>query len=154
MNWLPRWSKAIEGRVIFSLYIWFFYYSVEFTTSLCLLLHWRRWERKRSDFSPYFVVHYRVRWRTSLGIASHTIRVQYTQTATIPLRSLTNRHTGSRILCYHTTAYRKSNRALTYRKSRGVRNEWKWVAWKEKMTTWTFHVLKAWNGRKSVVRIL
>ena len=30
--------STIEGRVIFSLYIWFFYYSVEFTTSLCLLL--------------------------------------------------------------------------------------------------------------------
>ena len=42
--------------------------------------------------------------------------------------------------------YRKSNRALTYRKSRGVSNVWKWVAWKEKMTTWTFHVLKAWNS--------
>ena len=43
-------------------------------------------------------------------------------------------------------AYRKSNRSLIYRKSRGVSNEWKWVAWKEKMTTWTFHVLKAWNS--------
>ena len=52
----------------------------------------------------------------------------------------------------------KSNRAFTYRKSRGahvhVSNEWKWVAWYEDMTTWTFHVLKAWNDRKSIVRIL
>ena len=50
--------------------------------------------------------------------------------------------------------YRKSNRASTYQKSRGVSNVWKWVVWKEKMTTWTFHVLKAWNGRKSIVRKL
>ena len=48
----------------------------------------------------------------------------------------------------------KSNCALTYRKSRGVSNMWKWVGWKEKVTTWTFHVLRAWNGRKSTVRIL
>ena len=72
-----------------------------------------------------------------------------------------------------------SNRALIYRKSRGVSNIWnyhgmpeiesgvhipevegrarareQWVAWYEDMTTWTFHVLKAWNDRKSIVRIL
>ena len=35
--------------------------------------------------------------------------------------------------------YRKSNRAFTYRKSRGVSSVGKWVAWKEKMTTRTFH---------------
>ena len=45
------------------------------------------------------------------------------------------------------------NRALTYRKWRVVSNGSKWVAWKEKMTTWTFHVLKAWKGRISIVRI-
>ena len=44
--------------------------------------------------------------------------------------------------------------SMVYRKSRGVSNVWKWVVWKEKMTTWTFHVLKAWNGQKSIVRIL
>ena len=53
---------------------------------------------------------------------------------------------GKQFLKMISIAYRKSNRALTYRKSRGVSNEWKWVAWKEKMTTWTFHVLKAWNS--------
>ena len=53
---------------------------------------------------------------------------------------------GKQFLKIISIAYRKSNRALTYRKSRGVSNEWKWVAWKEKMTTWTFHVLKAWNS--------
>ena len=42
---------------------------------------------------------------------------------------------------------------LTYRKLRGVNNLSKWVAWKEKMTTWTFHVLKASNGRISIVKI-
>ena len=72
-----------------------------------------------------------------------------------------------------------SNRALIYRKSRGVSNIWnyhgmpeiesgvhipevegrarareQWVAWYEDITTWTFHVLKAWNDRKSIVRIL
>ena len=45
------------------------------------------------------------------------------------------------------------NRALTYRNWRVVSNVWKWVVWKEKMTTWTFRVLKAWNGRISIVRI-
>ena len=45
------------------------------------------------------------------------------------------------------------NRALTYRNRRVVSNVWKWVAWKEKRTTWTFRVLKAWNGRISIVRI-
>ena len=53
---------------------------------------------------------------------------------------------GKQFLKMISIAYWKSNRALTYRKSRGVSNEWKWVAWKEKMTTWTFHVLKAWNS--------
>ena len=50
----------------------------------------------------------------------------------------------------------KLNYALTYQKSRGAHmsNEWKWVAWYEYMTTWTFHILKAWNNRKSIIRIL
>ena len=35
------------------------------------------------------------------------------------------------------------------KKSRGVSDVWKWVGWKEKMTTWTFHVLKVWNSDDS-----
>ena len=56
---------------------------------------------------------------------------------------------GKHILKISRILYRKSNRASTYRKSRGVSNVWKWVAWKEKMTTWTFHLLKAWNSYDS-----
>ena len=50
----------------------------------------------------------------------------------------------------------KLNYALTYQKSRGAHmsNEWKRVAWCENMTTWTFHILKAWHNRKSIIRIL
>ena len=35
-----------------------------------------------------------------------------------------------------------------------VSNDWKWVAWFENMKTGTLHVLKAWNDRKSIVRII
>ena len=54
------------------------------------------------------------------------------------------------------SSHRMSNHALTYHKLRGahMRNEWKWVAWYENMTTWTFHILKAWNNQKSIIRIL
>ena len=54
------------------------------------------------------------------------------------------------------SSHRMSNCALTERKPRGARvgNMWKWVAWYENKITWTFHVFKAWNDRRSIVRIL
>ena len=61
---------------------------------------------------------------------------------------------GKQCVKMSSMVYWKSNRALTYRNSGSVSNVWKWVVWKEKMTTWTFHVLKAWNGRRSIVKIL
>ena len=39
--------------------------------------------------------------------------------------------------------------SMVYRKSGGVSNVWKWAAWKEKMTIWTFHVLKCETARSS-----
>ena len=60
---------------------------------------------------------------------------------------------GKQCVKMSSMVYWMSTRALTYRKWRGVNNVSKWVVWKEKMTTWTFHVLKAWNGRISIVRI-
>ena len=62
-----------------------------------------------------------------------------------------NRYDSSTVVDEST--HRKSNPALTYRRSRGVSKVWKWVAWKEKMIIWTFRVLKVWNGWKSIVRI-
>ena len=62
-----------------------------------------------------------------------------------------NRYDSSTV--FDESTHRKSNPALTYRRSRGVSKVWKWVAWKEKMITWTFRVLKVWNGWKSIVRI-
>ena len=59
--------STIEGRVIFfpSYMIFLLFSGIH---NFSLFASSNRWERKRSDFSPYFVVHYRVRWRTSLGI--------------------------------------------------------------------------------------